>query len=149
MKIFIIINNINDFIFQSLKYWIYEQSTKWMIQFNKNYNSEIVLIITINNYSKMANFSSAMLNYINKQTKQNYNLSTLFKIKKEIKTDDQLIGFLQNYFNEIEHIELKGYSMKYLLNILNTPKKDDKKSIQKKSLPKENKTKTEQRWKIW
>jgi hypothetical protein len=126
MKIFIIINNINDFIFQSLKYWIYEQSTKWMIKFNKNDNSEIVLIITINNYSKMANFSSALLNFINKQTKQNYNLSTLFKIKKEIKTDDQFIGFLQNYFNEIEHIELKGYSMKYLLNILNTPKKDDK-----------------------
>ena len=42
MKIFIIINNINDFIFQSLKYWIYEQSTKWIIKFNKNDNSEIV-----------------------------------------------------------------------------------------------------------
>ena len=50
MKIFIIINNINDFIFQSLKYWIYEQSTKWMIKFNKNDNLEIVLIITIHNY---------------------------------------------------------------------------------------------------
>jgi hypothetical protein len=129
MKLFMIINNINDLCFQSLKYWICEQASKWIIRFNKNNSSEIIFIIDIKNYSKMSNLATAILNHINKKTNQSYNLSNLFKIKKEIKTNDQLIDYLQNYFNDIENLELKGYSMKYLVNILNTPKKDNNQNI--------------------
>ena len=124
MELFIIIQNKYESIYNLFNKWLNLHASKWVVKFEKEKSIDILCILKTNYYTRIDNTIAAILNYINKNMDDTFNLKSLFKIKKLINNQYLLNEYLQKYFINLDNIETNGYKKEYLNNILNIPQKE-------------------------
>jgi hypothetical protein len=127
MQIFINITN-NDLNLNTLRLrnWLNEHSKKWILG---DFSKSIYLILTTNNYNRLANAVMSLKLFILKDLKceEPLHFSKSFLKSKTINNENDFGKIFKSYFlsdsSDIEskdafnNIVLKGYSKKYIINL--------------------------------
>lgn len=115
-------NIVNDKILNNddIKPWLLKNCQKWIIL---NEESNIYIIFSSNKSSRLDSIVRSLKSFIfssNENAKDNLKITT-----KKIILDEKFSQILQTYFSKINNTEIKGYTKKYLLSILEKKNDDD------------------------
>jgi hypothetical protein len=115
-------NIVNDKILNNddIKPWLLKNCQKWIIL---NEESNIYIIFSSNKSSRLDSIVRSLKSFIfssNENAKDNLKITT-----KKIILDEKFSQILQTYFSKINNTEIKGYTKKYLLSLLEKKNDDD------------------------